>query len=227
MNNKILTYTWQGLLFIFLSLVIIGAYLYAPLAKGLGEFTRVMYFHVPVAWVTVVAFFLGAFYSVLYLRKRNILFDYYAEAASQLGIIFCLLATVTGALWAKESWGAYWNWDPRQTSIFILLLIYGAYFSLRSAVEVEETKARLSAVYSILAFVTVPFFIFIIPRVYESLHPDPLINQEAKMKMDVKMLTVFLSSLGGFTIVFFWMMHLKKSLIRIKMNFQKLVNQEN
>jgi len=226
MNKNILNYTWQGLLFVFLSVVIVGVYLYAPLAKGLGEFTRVMYFHVPTAWITVVAFFMGAFYSVLYLRKRNILFDYYAEAASQLGLIFCLLATVTGALWAKESWGAYWNWDPRQTSIFILLLIYGAYFSLRSAVEQEETKARLSAVYSILAFVTVPFFVFIIPRVYESLHPDPLINQEAKMKMDAKMLTVFLSSLGAFTVIFFWMMNLKKSLIRLTIKFQKIVNQE-
>ncbi|KAA3615844.1 MAG: cytochrome C biogenesis protein [Calditrichaeota bacterium] len=214
-------------MFVLLSLVIVAAYLYAPLAKGLGEFTRVMYFHVPAAWVTVVAFFIGAFYSVLYLRKRNIMFDLYAEAASQLGVIFCLLATVTGALWAKESWGAYWNWDPRQTSIFILLLIYGAYFSLRSAVEQEETRARLSAVYSILAFVTVPFFVFIIPRIYESLHPDPLINQEAKMKMNGQMLTVFLSSLGGFTMLFFWMMHLKKSLIQISRNFEKLVNQEN
>lgn len=226
MNNKILTYTWQGTLFVFLSLVIIAVYLYAPLAKGLGEFTRVMYFHVPVAWIMVVAFFIGAFYSVLYLRKRNILYDYYAEAASQLGFIFCILATITGALWAKVSWGAYWNWDPRQTSIFILLLIYGAYFSLRSAVEQEDTKARLSAVYSILAFVTVPFFVFVIPRVYESLHPDPLINQEAKIKMDAKMLIVFFSSLGGFTIIFFWMLHLKKSLIRLTLNFQKLVNQE-
>lgn len=227
MNKKYLTYAWQGFLFVLLSLVIVAAYLYAPLAKGLGEFTRVMYFHVPAAWVTVVAFFIGAFYSVLYLRKRNIMFDLYAEAASQLGVIFCLLATVTGALWAKESWGAYWNWDPRQTSIFILLLIYGAYFSLRSAVEQEETRARLSAVYSILAFVTVPFFVFIIPRIYESLHPDPLINQEAKMKMNGQMLTVFLSSLGGFTMLFFWMMHLKKSLIQISRNFEKLVNQEN
>jgi heme exporter protein C len=226
MKKKIFEYIWQTALFIILTLVIIGAYLYAPLAKGLGEFTRVMYFHVPASWITVVAFFLGAYYSVQYIRKRNILYDYYAKAASQLGIIFCLLATVTGALWAKQSWGAYWNWDPRQTSIFILLLIYGAYFSLRSAIEQPETKARLSAVYSILAFVTVPFFIFVIPRIYESLHPDPLINQEAKVKMDAKMLLVFLSSLGGFTGIFFWMMHLKKTLIRLNINFNKIVNQE-
>lgn len=227
MNKKSVTYALQGGLFIAMSTIIIGAYLYAPLAKGLGEFTRVLYFHVPVAWVTVVAFFMGAYYSFRYLRSKNILFDYYAHIASELGIMFCILATLTGALWAKESWGAYWNWDPRQTSIFILLLIYGAYFSLRTAVEVAETRARLSAVYSLLAFVTVPFFVFIIPRVYESLHPDPLINTEAKLKMDGKMLLVFLSSLAAFTILFYWMMHMKKVYIGLKIKFEELVNQEN
>ena len=201
--NKNIKYISQGLLFILITLVILGAFLYAPIAKGLGEFTRVLYFHVPMAWITVVAFFVGAYYSVLYIRRRDLIYDRYAEAVNQLGIVFCLLATVTGAMWAKVSWGAYWNWDPRQTSILILLLIYGAYFSLRSAIEQEDKKARLSAVYSLLAFVTVPFFVFIIPRLYETLHPDPLINAESKINMNGKMLLVFLSSLGGFTIIFF------------------------
>ena len=75
----------------------------------------------------------------------------------------------------------YWNWDPRQTSIFILLIIYGAYFLLRSAVEDEERRARMASVYSILAFISVPFLVFIIPRIYMSLHPDPLINVEGQL----------------------------------------------
>jgi heme exporter protein C len=225
--NKSLVYIGQGLLFVVMVLVILGAFLYAPLAKGLGEFTRVLYFHVPMAWITVIAFFVGAYYSVLYLRKREIIYDYYAEAINQLGIIFCLLATVTGAMWAKVSWGAYWNWDPRQTSIFILLLIYGAYFSLRSAIDQQDKKARLSAVYSLLAFVTVPFFIFIIPRLYETLHPDPIINEESKINMNSKMLLVFLTSLGAFTVVFFWMAHLKKSIITLNLKLKKIVDREN
>jgi heme exporter protein C len=114
------------------------------------------------------------------------------------------------------SWGSFWNWDPRETSIFILLLVYGAYFALRSAVEHPERRAALGSVYALLAFITVPFFVFIVPRVYASLHPDPLINTQGKVHMDGKMLTVFLSSLFGFTVLFFWLFSLKLQLIELK-----------
>jgi len=218
--NKI----WQFGLLIWLFLVTVAAFIWTPLAEGLGEYTRILYFHVPVAWVTVLAFLIGAIYSVLYLKKRQIIYDHIAESAGQLGILYCILATVTGSVWAKVSWGSFWNWDPRETSIFILLLIYGAYFALRSAIEHEDRKAVLSSVYSILAFVTVPFFVFIIPRVYSSLHPDPIVNTQAKINMDGKMLTTFLSSLFGFTVLFFWIFKRKVDLVKIKLALRKLEN---
>jgi heme exporter protein C len=218
--NKI----WQFGLLIWLSLVTLAAFMWAPLAAGLGEYTRILYFHVPVAWVTVLAFLIGAFYSILYLKKRQIIYDHIAETAGQLGILYCVLATVTGSVWAKVSWGSFWNWDPRETSIFILLLIYAAYFALRSAIEQEDRKAALSSVYSILAFVTVPFFVFIVPRVYSTLHPDPIINTQAKINMDGKMLTTFLSSLFGFTVLFFWIFKRKVDLVKIKLALRKLEN---
>ena len=211
-----------GLLYIWMMLVIAGAFIYAPLAKGLKEYTRVLYFHVPMAWITVVAFLLGALFSILYLRKRRVLYDSYAEIANQLGLLFAILATITGSIWAKVSWGAFWNWDPRETSIFILLLIYAAYFALRSAIEQPQQKAALSAVYNILAFVTVPFFVFIVPRIYSSLHPDPIINTEGKMHMNGKMLLVFLSSLAGHTVIFFWILKMKMDLVKIKMKIKEL-----
>jgi heme exporter protein C len=218
--NKI----WQFGLLIWLFLVIVGAFLWTPLAEGLGEYTRILYFHVPVAWVTVLAFLIGAVYSVLYLKKRQIIYDQIAEAAGQLGLLYCVLATVTGSVWAKVSWGSFWNWDPRETSIFILLLIYAAYFALRSAIEQEDRKAALSSVYSILAFVTVPFFVFIVPRAYSSLHPDPLLNTQAKINMDGKMLTTFLSSLFGFTVLFFWILKRKIDMVKIKLELRKMGN---
>jgi heme exporter protein C len=214
--------SWKILLYLWLILVIIGAFFYAPLAKGLGEYTRVMYFHVPTAWITVLAFLTGAIYSGIYLKKRDLKYDAYAEAASQLGLIFAILATVTGSIWAKASWGSFWNWDPRETSIFILLLIYAAYFALRSAIEQEDRRAALSSVYSLMAFVTVPFFIFIVPRIYSSLHPDPIINNEGKVHMDGKMLAVFLSSLTGFTVFFFWMLKMKFDLVKLKLQIKEL-----
>jgi len=148
-------------------------------------------------------------------------YDIWSASSAQLGLIFSILATITGSIWAKQIWHSYWNWDPRETSIFVLLLIYAAYFALRSAVDVEEQKAKLSAVYAIIAFVTVPFLIFIIPRVYESLHPDPLINPEGKINMDSRMLRVFLGSLAGFTVLFYWMLRLKVNLSKISASLQK------
>jgi heme exporter protein C len=103
-----------------------------------------------------------------------------------------------------------------------LLLIYAAYFALRSAIEHEERKAALASVYSILAFVTVPFFVFIVPRVYATLHPDPLINTQAKINMETKMLVTFLSSLFGFTVLFFWMFLNKITLIKIRLQLRKM-----
>lgn len=207
------------ILFLWMTAVICFAILYPiPYIPALGDRARVLYFHVPTAWVTVLAFLMSMIYSIQYIRHKDILYDYKASASAGLGLLFCILATITGAVWAKFNWGAFWNWDPRQTSIFLLLLIYGAYFALRSAVESEETRAKLASVYAILSFITVPFFIFILPRIVESLHPDPIINSRGKINMDTGMLLIFLSSLAGFTALFYWMLNLKIRLAKIELS---------
>ena len=213
---------WQIALFIFFILINLAAFLWAPLAEGLGDLTRILYFHVPVAWITVLAFLINAIFSIMYLKKRDYKYDLIAESAGQLGFLYAVLATVTGSVWAKLSWGSFWNWDPRETSIFILLLIYAAYFALRSAIEQPDKKAALSSVYSIIAFVTVPFFIFIVPRVYSSLHPDPIINTQGKIQMESKMLTTFLSSMTAFTILFFWIFKRKVDIVLLKLKIRNL-----
>ncbi|MEW6622940.1 MAG: cytochrome c biogenesis protein [Bacillota bacterium] len=207
---------WKVLLGIWMVIVIIGAFLYAPPAMGLGDLSRIIYFHVPLAWVGVLAYLVSMVNGVRYLREAKLEYDHKAAFNGELGLVFTLFATLTGAVFARHTWGMYWNWDPRQTSVFILLLIYGAYFVLRSAVEDEERRARLSSVYSILAFISVPFLVFIIPRVYGSLHPDPIINTSGQLKMDSKMLQVFLASLAGFTGIYFWIYSMQSRLIKIK-----------
>ena len=213
---------WKYLLGIWMTAVILGAFLYAPPAKGLGETARIIFFHVPTAWLASLAFLISAIGSIQYLWTQQKKYDIWAYSSAQIGLIFAILATVTGSIWAKKIWQSYWNWDPRETSIFILLLIYAAYFALRSAIDIEEQKAKLSAVYSIIAFVTVPFFIFIIPRVYESLHPDPLINPEGEIKMDGRMLQVFINSLLSFTLLFFWMLRLKIKSFMIQSHIEQM-----
>lgn len=187
-----------------------------PVVPGLGEKARIMFFHVPTAWLSVLAFLSSMIYGILYLRRKHPDDDIRSAASAGLGFLFCILATVTGAIWAKFSWGTWWNWDPRQTSIFILLLIYGAYFALRSAVEGAEKRATLSAVYAIIAAVTMPFFMFIMPRVLASLHPEPILNAQGQVHMNTTMLVVFLSSLAGFTGLYTWMWNLQVRVLRLQ-----------
>jgi heme exporter protein C len=200
-----------------------------PIIKGLEQNAKIIFFHVPTAWLTVIAFFMTALYSFKYLRKKNLDDDAKSYAAAQLGIIFCILATVTGAVWAKFAWGAFWNWDPRQTSIFALLLIYGAWFALRSSIESEEKRATLSSVYAIIAFVTVPFFIFVMPRIMTGLHPgssdDTNAGPVVNFKMNENMQLIFYLSLTGFTILYFWMWRIgyKSIIFRDKLNKQLII----
>ncbi|MEK7263041.1 MAG: cytochrome c biogenesis protein [Bacteroidota bacterium] len=192
-----------------------------PIIPGLEEKARNIFFHVPMAWVSVIAFITSLVYAIQFLRKKNSLDDIKSASAAEIGLVFCFLATVTGAIWAKFNWGMFWNWDPRQTSIFILLLIYGAYFALRSAIDIEEKRATLSAVYAIIAGLTVPFFIFVMPRITTGLHPgsggDPNGNgplfQSKGMASNMRVL-FYLSSIG-FCLLYFWMWNLRVRIQKI------------
>ena len=211
----------RGLLLVWIAGWIMAAFLWAPLVPVLGDTTRVLYFHIPAAWVTVLALGWSMVHSLLYLRRRNIEHDHHAAAAAEIGLLFCILATVSGSLWAKAMWGSYWNWDPRETSIFFLLLIYAAYLALRSAIDQEERRARLAAVYSAIAFVAVPFLIFVVPRIYFTLHPDPLINARGKVEMDPRIRVVFFALLAGFTALFYWVLSIRVRVARLERRLQQ------
>ena len=196
--------------------VVAAAFLLPAPQSQLGEVSRIFFFHVPMAWVAVMSFLISFVFSILYLKKKDLTYDVKASSASRLGLLFVILATISGSIFAKSTWGSFWNWDPRETSIFILLLIYGAYFALRSAVESEERRAGLSSVYAILAFVTVPFLVFVVPRVYQSLHPtDSVINIKLHLQMPPSILSTFIASLLGFTFLFFWMFKLECEINKI------------
>lgn len=187
-----------------------------PLIPGLEERARNLYFHVPTAWLSQLAWFVALFFAVAYLRKRRPEDDVRAVSAAALGGIFCILATVTGAVWAKFNWGVFWNWDPRQISIFIVLVIYGAYFSLRSSLSNEDQRARVSSIYLILLALPVVFFIFVLPRMVDGLHPGsadsgsigPVISPDEDALNPVKQV-LFALSMFSFTMLFFWMLNVR------------------
>jgi heme exporter protein C len=207
---------WRSLLFVWIAGWTVAGFTWAPLVPVLGETTRVLYFHIPAAWVTVLALGWSMVHSVLYQRRRDFEHDHQAAAPAEIGLLLCGVSPDSGALWAKAMWGAYWNWDPRETSIFFLLLIYTAYLALRSAIDQPERRARLAAVYSGIAFVSVPFLMFVVPRIYFTLHPDPILNTRGKMDMDSRIRVVFFALLAGFTWLFFWIQSLRVRVARIE-----------
>jgi len=188
-----------------LTLIIAGlVFFVVPPAEGLGDYVRIAFFHIPVAWVAVIAFLVSAVQGGRYLHSGEKLADAKSAAAAQLGFLFVILATVSGAIFSKLTWGAYWNWDPRQTTIFVLLLIYGAYLTLRGAMPAGPRRAKTAAVYALFSFLTVPFLVFILPRLYFSLHPSPVINGTG-LAMDSLMLAVLLAALLDITGIFYWL----------------------
>lgn len=198
-------------------LVIIGAFVWAPLAQSfLGQSSRILFFHVPMAWTSFVAFIAAGIWSVRYLAfGRRVADDLAAQAAVELGLVLCVLATVTGAMWAKTMWGEFWNWDPRQTSITFALLFYAAYVALRQSLPDAETRRRLSGAYAALGLAVAPFLFFVAPRIVYSLHPQPVLNSSGKVEMESRMFVVLMASLFTFTVLFFWLHNLYRRALQL------------
>ena len=144
--------------------------IYGPAGEVLGASFRIFYFHVPLAWVSYLAFFIVFVSSVSYLRTREQRWDVFASSSAEIGVIFCGLVLITGPIWAKSVWGVYWLWDPQLTCALILWLLYAAYLMVRSSVQEPERKARLAAVFGIVAFIGVPLSHFSV-RIWATLHP--------------------------------------------------------
>ena len=188
-----------------------------PYITALEERARIIFFHVPMSWIATIAYLLAMIFGIRYLRSRDMAHDDAVVATASVGTLFAVLATTTGSVWAKFNWGSFWNWDPRQTSIVVLLLIYAAFFLLRSAIDEPQRRARLSSVYAIVAFVSVPFLMFVLPRMLTSLHPGgkgdaggigPLLSPQSDAINPTKQV-LFALSLFAFTMVYGWLVNLR------------------
>ena len=205
------------LLLPYMAAVIVGAFIWPAPAQGfIGESSRIVFFHVPCAWTSALAFLVAAAYSAAYLYRRNPRHDDIAAGAVRIGLVFAVLALITGALFAKIMWGAYWNWDPRESSFLLLIFLYAAYLFLRAAVEDPERRARMSAAYALFAVVLMPFLFFVAPRVTSSLHPQTVINPQGKILMDAPTKAVFFGALIGFSWLFLWMLGLETRAARLE-----------
>jgi heme exporter protein C len=197
------------LLLPYMAAVIAAAFLWPEPAKGfIGESSRIVFFHVPCAWTSSLAFVVAAAYSLAYLVRRNPWHDEVANAAVKIGLLFGILTLITGSLFASIMWGTWWNWDPRESSYLLLVFLYAAYLFLRAAVDDPERRARIAAAYALFAAVIMPFLVFVAPRVTASLHPQTVINPQGRILMDTPTRAVFFGALAGFSGLFLWMLSL-------------------
>jgi len=186
-----------------------------PVKPILNETIRNLYFHVAMWFCMMIYFIVSVVYSVKYLRKNNLADDIYALEYAKTGILFGMLGLITGSVWAKYTWGAFWSNDPKQLGAAIALLIYFAYLVLRNSITDFDKQARISAVYNIFAFAMLFPTIWIIPRIMESLHPGGMGNPAFNTKdIDARMRVIFwFGAIPGWALLGTWITTLR---IRLK-----------
>ncbi len=181
-----------------------GALVAAPPAVGLTPdetaAQRIIYFHVPIAWLSMLAFGVTAVASIVYLVTSKRFWDSVALSSAELGIVFTLSAMASGSMWAKPAWNTWWSWDPRLTTYTIMFLLYVAYFMLRSAMDDPARRARFAAVYGIFAFLSVPIT-FMSIRWWRTIHPV-LIDPKSGFGLSRNMMPVFFLGLIAFSLFY-------------------------
>ncbi|MDY6822000.1 MAG: cytochrome c biogenesis protein, partial [Deferribacterota bacterium] len=198
-------------------------FFYAPEEKTMGIVQKIFYFHVSSAWISFLAFFITFIFSILYLIKNSIYCDNIASSSAEIGIVFCSIVLVTGPLWAKPVWGAYWTWDPRLSTTLILWFIYISYLLLRKFVDDEQKKHTFSSILGIIGFIDVPFVYFAI-KWFRTIHPDVFSKGGG---LEQSMLYTLFVSLAAFTFLYINLIIKRVIAGNIELEINKLKYQED
>jgi heme exporter protein C len=217
----------NGLGMLALLAVLVGLYLaffYAPTDALQGVVHRIMYIHVPTAWVAFFAFFVVFISSLVYLWKRLPEVDRLAYASAEIGVLFTALTLVDGSIWGKPTWGTWWTWDARLTTTAILFVIYVGYLMLRSFVEEPERRARLAALVGIVGFIDVPI-IYMSVLWFRTLHQPPSI-QRGGASMPDAMLFTLLFNFGAYTLLYLFFLVKRVRIESLKAIVETLVTEK-
>ena len=191
-----------------------------PYRNILYETIRNLYYHVPLWFAMFILFFSAVVLSARHLKSFDKKFDQQAVALTSVGILYGIMGLVTGAIWAKNTWGAYWSWDVKQNMTAVGLLIYSAYFVLRASFEDPEKRARISAVYNIFAFATLIPLLYVVPKLTDSLHPGAGGNIAfGSQDLDNTMRMVFYPAIIGWTLFGVWIATIVFRANRLKERF--------
>jgi len=192
-------------------------FMWVPTEKVLGISQRIFYFHVSMFWVSALAFSMTFVGSIFYLWKGKRVWDDMAYCGAEIGVVFAFLNIATGSIWARPAWGHWWVWDPRLTSMLVLLLIYVSYLLLRSYTPAHQAP-RFAAVVGIAGYLDVPIVYFAI-RWWRTLHPGPVITSGG---LHPTMLTTLLISLAVFTVFFVLIARLRVGLRGLEADIEEL-----
>jgi heme exporter protein C len=217
-----LRYSWKILAVLLLLYALTGGLLLdVPRLAILNESIRNLYFHVPMWFGMLFLLLASAYQSVRYLSTGKIEHDLWAVETTNTGVLFGILGLTTGMWWANFTWGTYWSGDPKQNGSAVAMLFYAGYFVLRGAIDDEQRKARISAVYNIFALAMYIPLIYVLPRLTSSLHPgsggNPGFNA---YDLDQKLRLIFYPAVIGWTLLGFWFSELRVRLRKLEIFYE-------
>ena len=211
---------WKWLSLVLIAYAIVAGFLVdVPRLAILHETIRNLYFHVTMWFTMIIIMLVSLMYGIKYLRSRKIYDDIVAEECAKTGVVFGILGLITGSIWARNTWGAWWVNDAKLNGAAATMLVYFAYLLLRASLEDPEKRARISAVYSIFAYSLMIVFIMILPRLTDSLHPGNGGNPGfGKYDLDNKMRLVFYPAVIGWTLLALWIADIRARIHRLKIS---------
>ncbi len=196
-------------------------FFYVPTEAEMGVVQRIFYVHVPSAWTAFMAFGIVALCGAGYLWLRDPKLDAIAVSAAELGLVFTTLVLITGPLWARLAWGAWWVWEPRLTLTLLLWFIYVAYFMVRGAAENPERGKRFSAILGVVGAIDIPL-IHLSVQWWRSQHPKPVVMRPEGAQADPAILQTLFVSLFAFTFLFFSLLMVRYGMERLQQRVHAL-----
>ena len=187
------------------TLAVVGAYVraiwFTPPELLQGQAQKIMYVHVPAAWVAFLSFGLTALAGAFWLFLKDARLDRFAESSAEVGVVSTTVVLITGPIWAKPIWGTWWVWDARLSLTLFLWFLFLGYMVLRGAIAERDARARYSAVVGILGALLIPF-IHLSVYLFNTMHPRPIVANTAGIQMPPVMVKTFFLALFAFTLLY-------------------------
>jgi heme exporter protein C len=187
----------------------------APREATQGNVQRIMYLHVPSVWVAYLAFAVVLVASIAYLVRRAEAADRLAHASAEVGVLFTGLTIATGSIWGKPTWGTWWTWDARLTTVSILFVMYLGYLLLRGMIEDRERGARFAAVLGIVAAFNIPLVHFSVYW-WRTLHQPPSLMKPGPGTMPAIIVTALLVNFAAFTLLYIYFVTRRARVLRLE-----------